>query len=53
MLTKAEQAGKHSSYNVPGGTVVDQSIVEPIYDVFYLNSHFSPLVSKGRGELML
>lgn len=30
-------------YNVPSGTVVDECIVEPIYSMFYLNSHFSQL----------
>ena len=32
-------------YNVPSGTVVDQAIVDPRYRSFYINSHFSPLVS--------
>jgi len=35
---------KHT-WNVPSGTVVDNTIVEPQYKMFYLNSHFSPLVS--------
>ncbi|XP_017494498.1 PREDICTED: protein argonaute 2-like [Rhagoletis zephyria] len=38
MLT---QSRRSHSYNVPSGTVVDRSIVEPFYDAFYLNSHFS------------
>ena len=32
-------------FNVPSGTVVDTSIVEPNFDGFILSSHFSPLVS--------
>lgn len=36
---------KRDSHNVPSGTVVDSSIVNPHYDSFYLNSHFSMLVS--------
>lgn len=35
---------KGNSHNVPSGTVVDSSIVNPHYDSFYLNSHFSMLV---------
>lgn len=31
--------------NVKQGTVVDKCIVDPQYQDFYLNSHFSPLVS--------
>ncbi|OTF70005.1 hypothetical protein BLA29_008604 [Euroglyphus maynei] len=29
--------------NVPSGTVVDNTIVEPNFDIFYVNSHFSIL----------
>lgn len=38
-------AGKRDTFNVASGTVVDDSIVDPQYSMFYLNSHFSPLVS--------
>nr|SZF06481.1 protein argonaute-2-like [Psoroptes ovis] len=34
---------KNDSHNVPSGTVVDNSIVDPKFDSFYVNSHFSPL----------
>nr|XP_027205496.1 protein argonaute 4A-like [Dermatophagoides pteronyssinus] len=29
--------------NVPSGTIVDNTIVEPNFDIFYVNSHFSIL----------
>lgn len=38
--------------NVPSGTVVDQTIVEPIYKMFYLNSHFSQLVMRTHMHLL-
>lgn len=43
-LTKANVTGRRPTFNVPSGTVVDQSIVDCNFKVFYLNSHFSPLV---------
>lgn len=43
--TQGGHGPKRSSHNVPSGTVVDNSIVDPKYDSFYVNSHFSPLVS--------
>lgn len=43
VLTNPDTSGRRPTYNVPSGTVVDTSIVEPTFDVFYLNSHFSPL----------
>ena len=42
-LTKANTGGRKPTFNVPSGTVVDNAIVEPLYKMFYLNSHFSPL----------
>ena len=45
VLRNPEMAGKKMTWNVPAGTVVDKSIIEPDQDIFYLNSHFSPLVS--------
>lgn len=47
-LTEANTSGRKPTYNVPSGTVVDNTIVEPLYKMFYLNSHFSALVSKNR-----
>ena len=44
-LTKVNASGRKPTWNVPSGTVVDHTIVEPLYKMFYLNSHFSPLVS--------
>ena len=44
-LTQVNQSGRKPTWNVPSGTVVDNAIVEPLYKMFYLNSHFSPLVS--------
>ena len=44
-LTEANNSGRKPTWNVPSGTVVDNAIVEPLYKMFYLNSHFSPLVS--------
>ena len=41
----ADTSGRKATFNVPSGTVVDNTIVEPLYKMFYLNSHFSPLVS--------
>ena len=46
-LTEANTSGRRPTFNVPSGTVVDNTIVEPLYKVFYLNSHFSPLVSQS------
>lgn len=43
--TQQNTDGRKPTYNVPSGTVVDRGIVEPYLKVFYLNSHFSPLVS--------
>lgn len=45
VLAEQNTSGRKPTYNVPSGTVVDQTIVEPNFNVFYLNSHFSPLVS--------
>lgn len=47
-LTQANNAGRKPTWNVPSGTVVDTTIVEPLYKMFYLNSHFSPLVRSDR-----
>lgn len=44
-LTQCNIDGRRPTWNVPSGTVVDNTIVEPKYKMFYLNSHFSPLVS--------
>ena len=44
-LTQVNNSGRKPTWNVASGTVVDNTIVEPIYKMFYLNSHFSPLVS--------
>lgn len=44
-LTQANESGRRPTYNVPKGTVVDSTIVNPTYKMFYLNSHFSALVS--------
>ncbi|KAH7638733.1 argonaute 5 [Dermatophagoides farinae] len=43
MSIKGGHGPRHDSYNVPSGTVVDNSIVDPKFDSFYVNSHFSPL----------
>ncbi|KAJ6216351.1 hypothetical protein RDWZM_007508 [Blomia tropicalis] len=42
-LTQANESGRRPTYNVPKGTVVDSTIVNPTYKMFYLNSHFSAL----------
>ena len=42
-LTQVNLSGRKPTFNVPSGTVVDNTIVEPIYKMFYMNSHFSPL----------
>ncbi|XP_017478369.1 PREDICTED: protein argonaute-2-like, partial [Rhagoletis zephyria] len=42
-LTTVNSQGRRPTWNVPSGTVVDNTIVEPVYKTFYLNSHFSPL----------
>ena len=44
-LTQCNMGGRKPTWNVASGTVVDNTIVEPLYKMFYLNSHFSPLVS--------
>lgn len=44
-LTQVNAQGRKPTWNVPSGTVVDNTIVEPLYKMFYLNSHFSALVS--------
>jgi len=44
VLEKEDTSGRRPTHNVPSGTVVDTTIVEPNWKVFYLNSHFSPLV---------
>jgi len=44
-LAQVNASGRKPTWNVPSGTVVDNTIVEPLYKTFYLNSHFSPLVS--------
>ena len=46
-LTQVNNSGRKPTWNVASGTVVDNTIVEPLYKMFYLNSHFSPLVSFG------
>lgn len=43
-LTQQNMSARKPTYNVASGTVVDRGIVEPHLKVFYLNSHFSPLV---------
>lgn len=44
-LVNVNSSGRKPTFNVPSGTVVDNTIVNPIYPMFYLNSHFSPLAS--------
>ena len=44
-LAEQNTSGRKPTYNVPSGTVVDRDIVDPTLKSFYLNSHFSPLVS--------
>lgn len=44
-LTQVNTGARRPTWNVPSGTVVDNTIVNPQYKMFYLNSHFSPLVS--------
>ncbi|KAJ6219071.1 hypothetical protein RDWZM_004883 [Blomia tropicalis] len=43
VMQNADTSGRNPTFNVPSGTVVDGVIVEPMYKMFYLNSHFSPL----------
>ena len=43
-LAQQNTNGRKPTYNVPSGTVVDKGIVDPRFKMFYLNSHFSPLV---------
>lgn len=43
-LAQQNTSARKPTYNVPSGTVVDRGIVDPHLKVFYLNSHFSPLV---------
>lgn len=45
VLQNPNTTGRRPTFNVPSGTVVDGMIVEPNYPTFYINSHFSPLVS--------
>lgn len=45
---EVDSSQRRPTYNVPSGTVVDQGIVEPNKKIFYLNSHFSPLVSSKK-----
>ena len=44
-LAEQNTQARKPTYNVPSGTVVDKGIVDPQLKCFYLNSHFSPLVS--------
>lgn len=46
-LTKVNTEGARDTFNVASGTVVDGYITDPTVRSFYLNSHFSPLVSLG------
>ncbi|KAJ6225576.1 hypothetical protein RDWZM_004121 [Blomia tropicalis] len=42
-MVQPTQMGRRQTYNVPSGTVVDNTITNPLYKMFYLNSHFSQL----------
>lgn len=44
-MTEPQQRGNKTTFNVPAGTVIDRIIIDPDRWMFYLNSHFSPLVS--------
>lgn len=44
-LAQQDTTTRKPTYNVPSGTVVDKGIVNPTRRCFFLNSHFSPLVS--------
>lgn len=52
-LTTANTQGRRPTWNVPSGTVVDNTIVEPLWRTFYLNSHFSLLVSAHCSSLII
>lgn len=43
VLREPQMVGNRQSYNVPPGTVVDTTIVDPSLSMFFLNSHFSAL----------
>lgn len=45
VLSKPTGSADRPIYNVPSGTIVDNTIVEPSHYMFYINSHFSQLVS--------
>ena len=45
VLSKPTGPSDRPAYNVPSGTVVDHTIVDPSQHTFFLNSHFSQLVS--------
>ncbi|XP_075676962.1 protein argonaute-2-like [Dermatophagoides pteronyssinus] len=43
VLSKPSGSMDRPIYNVPSGTIVDHTIIDPNYHMFYINSHFSPL----------
>ncbi|OTF71016.1 hypothetical protein BLA29_008948 [Euroglyphus maynei] len=43
VLSKPSGSNDRPVYNVPSGTVVDHTIVDPSQHMFFINSHFSPL----------
>nr|XP_027200264.1 uncharacterized protein LOC113794345 [Dermatophagoides pteronyssinus] len=42
-LTQPTGPSDRPLHNVPSGTVVDHTIIDPTYCMFFINSHFSPL----------
>ncbi|XP_027194229.2 protein argonaute-4-like [Dermatophagoides pteronyssinus] len=42
-LTQPSGPPDRPLHNVPSGTVVDHTIIDPTYCMFFINSHFSPL----------
>ncbi|OTF79025.1 hypothetical protein BLA29_002407 [Euroglyphus maynei] len=43
VMSKPMGSADRPIYNVPSGTIVDHTITDPNYCMFYINSHFSPL----------
>mgnify|MGYP003587938236 CR=1 FL=1 len=44
-MLKPQAKGSKQTFNVPAGSVIERFIIDPDRWMFYLNSHYSPLVS--------